>query len=1109
MSSDQTATGLYAQAELAPGSVLAGRFRVEKLLGVGGMGVVYRATDQALDVPVAIKLLRPELATRPEAFERFRQELLLARQVSNPHVVRIHDLAQHEGRWLISMDYVDGEALDKRLDRDGRLAIDDALKIVRQVAEGLGAAHARDVVHRDLKPANVLIDRDGNAYISDFGVARSLATSGLTHSGSVIGTPDYLSPEQARGEAVDPRSDLYALGLILYEMLAGAPPFAGGTVAEILAQRMLKTPAPVTQARPDAPSWVARLVDRLLRPQPAHRLQSAADVVAAIDRRDVPRLPWSERLRPGRSAWIGLAAAFALAVGGIAWWQLRERDAPVTAAVPSLQRILVLPIERRGGEATLDDRFAGLSAHLRDALAARMAVVDGERTDQAMRQLDPTGQAPPDPGALRRVAAADRVLQPRLIAEGGRWRLQADLHAGNADGARIDGAAAADPVSALRAGLPALAAAMDLQAREIDLALPAHAAALDAYGAAWRGQRRGLAASALAALRRATQAEPGYAAAWLALAETARTAGEDEIAYDAVEHGQRVAATPKPLQARLKALRALLDGDAPIAVAEWRTLSTAVPDDGFAALNLARAQGAAGDLDAAIAGLRALVARDENDPRAWFELGKFSIMQGDARPAVDEYLLRALLLYRRGRDDYGQGETLNALGVGYGRLGQTEDAEEQYRKAVELRRRVGNRRGVATSLRNLASLTSMRGDFKQAAVYLDEARALYTTLGDRQGLAATENESGLLAEERGDYRAALEAFRRALSARQQVGDTHGTAETLNDIGFAHYQLGDYDSAQAFWQQATEAYGKLGDATGAVRIAQNLGLLAIARGHWDEARQRLDRSLADAEKQQMLQEVAVSRRNLAELELSQGHLRAALDQIERAEALFRQHEDQRSLIDVGLLRAQVQLAAHAGAAAQQTLDALQPMLAEASNEQRAIAAATRAELAQRAGDAGRASDALVEARRLAASAGVRQLQLQIDLLSAQLRPGDTAALDAATTALGHAGLRLAFLELALSRRIEAGDGAGATRLYRQAQALLRNGDNLYAPRLHALGAQALAANGDAAGAANARRAARQALEVLRAQVPDAMRTGFDAAPGVAHLAKSPPPDRPER
>ncbi|MCA1714217.1 MAG: tetratricopeptide repeat protein, partial [Gammaproteobacteria bacterium] len=513
---------------------------------------------------------------------------------------------------------------------------------------------------------------------------------------------------------------------------------------------------------------------------------------------------------------------------------------------------------------------------------------------------------------------------------------------------------------------------------------------------------------------------------------------------------------------------------APAAIAQWRALLQAHPDDTFAELNLARAQGAGGDYAAAIAGLQKLVARDANDPRAWFELGKFSILQGDARRAVDEYLVRALVLNKRSRNTWGEAETVNALGIGYGRLGQTNDAEEQFRKAVELRRRVGNRNGLATSLRNLANVLGLRGEFTQAAAALEQARALHVELGDRGGLAAVENELGLLAEERGDYPGALVAFRRALAAWQQVGDRHRTAQALNDIGFAHYQLGAYDDAQAYLVQSADLYRELADHTGRIRTQQNLGLLAIARGRWDPAREQLQQSLAAAEQQQMLEEAAVSRRNLAELELWQGHLEAALVQAGKAAALFREREDQRGIVDVGLLRAQAQLAAHADAAARKTLDGLEPVLAQASAEQRGIAALLRSELAARAGDDRARQLALQQARQLAQQSGVRLLQLQVAL---QALPDGRAdpTLDAATASLGHVALRLDWIESAMRQALDTHDAAEALRLYREALPLLRRGDYLHAHRLHALGARAATTTGDANAAADAGAAARAALQ----------------------------------
>ncbi|MGY1424943.1 protein kinase domain-containing protein [Lysobacter sp. A289] len=1092
--SNATATGVYAQLNLAPGIVLADRFRLESILGIGGMGVVYRATDLTLDVPVALKLLRPELAQRADAFDRFRDELLLARQVSHPHVVRIHDLARHGQHWLISMDFVDGTSLDHRIDKQGPLAVEEALQVTRQLAEGLAAAHAKGVVHRDLKPANVLLDAQDNAYISDFGVARSLITSGLTQSGTVVGTPDYLSPEQARGDPVDARSDLYALGLILYEMLAGKPPFGGGTMAEVLAQRIVSTPQPIVRHRPEVPAWVARLLDKLLRPQPAHRFQSAAAVVLAIDTREVPR-----ELRLSRGVGWGLAAMLALALGVGGWW-LQHEPGPVIAASPPLQRLLVLPIEHAGDGSssadTLAPKLAGLSAHLRDALAAipGFAVVDGERTQQALRQLDPAGAARPDVAGLRTIAAAQRVLQPTLVAEDGRWHLRAQLHSGTAAPVVIDGPAADGSATALRAWADQASTRRALGLRDgasIRLTLPTESGALDAHGAGLLARQGGKLDEALEKLRAATTSAPGYAAAWLAQAETALAIGELDTAFDAIEHGQRAAIdAPASLRRRFAAELALLEGNPTAAVAEWRALLAATPDDTFAELQLARAQGAGGDFSAAVEGLQTLVQRDANDPRAWFELGKFTLLSGDAQRAVDDHLVRALVLYKRSRDAYGEAETVNALGIGYARLGQTADAIEQYRKAVDLRRAVGNRRGVATSLRNLANALALTGRFDEAADHLEQARALHAELGDQEGLAATENELGLLAEERGDYRGALAAYRRALQIWQRAGDVHGNAQALNNIGFAHYQLGAYNDAQVYWQQAAEAYAELGSLTGQIRTEQNLGLLATARGHWDDARRRLKQSLTSAEQQQMPEEAAVSRRNLAELELLQGHLAAAIEQTHKAETLFRQREDQRGVADAGLLRARALLAAHADTEARALLDALQPTLAQASTEQRAIAQLLRSKLATRTNGATPATAMLRQAREWAANSGVRHLQLQIALHEARAGIVDGEDLDAATTTLGHAGLRLGWLEWAMQRALGNGDPTAALAAYREAQGLLRGGDFQHAWQVHRLGAEAHTASGNTAEAGHAQARSRDAWIKLREGLPESLRAGFD-------------------
>jgi len=367
-------TGQLGLYELRSGDVLANRFRIEAMLGIGGMGVVYRAFDQALDVHVAIKLLRPELARKPEAFERFRQELLLARQVSSPHVVRIHDIAEHQGRWFISMDFIDGESLEKRMDRVGKLGADEALAITHDLLDGLSAAQQRGVVHRDLKPANILLDAQGTAYITDFGVARSLGATGATGSGVIVGTPEYLSPEQARGESVDTRSDLYTVGLIVYEMLAGTLPFSAGTPAETVMQRIVRPPPSLAKARADLPHWLHLFVDRLLKLNPAHRFASAHEALRALETKRVPRRPIDRRLYL-----VSVLAAVAI-TGGIDWVQRHTRAAaaPPAIAVPATAtpQLALLPIAAAAQDAELAALARALEEHLHAPRFPRARALD-------------------------------------------------------------------------------------------------------------------------------------------------------------------------------------------------------------------------------------------------------------------------------------------------------------------------------------------------------------------------------------------------------------------------------------------------------------------------------------------------------------------------------------------------------------------------------------------------------------------------------------------------------------------------------------------------------------------------------------------------------------
>lgn len=1096
----ETMTGQHAGAELLPGTVLAGRFEIVRMLGIGGMGVVYLARDRDLDVPVAIKLLRPELASRPEAFERFRQELLLARQVSSPHVVRIHDIAQHDGRWLISMDLIEGQSLEKMIDQRGPLPVEEALGLLRQIAEGLEAAHRGGVVHRDLKPANILVDRSGHACISDFGVARSLGASGMTRSGAVVGTPDYLSPEQARAEPADQRSDLYSLGLIGYEMLTGKLPFAGGTPAESALQRITRAPPPVTQLRADVPAWVAGLLARLLQPSPSHRLQTARALVEAIDTRGA---------RPGaRRRWRVLAvAALALAVaaaGLVAW---RQTGIVPRAAVPA--RIAVMSVASAPVVSARDDAgtggsgtdaapaegsdanvLRGLSEHLRLWIGERqMAVVDMERTAQALALLgDQSTSGAPAPEQLHETIGARTVVGTRWVEESGdRGHVAFDVYRSEQPTVTVRGSTqtAAAIAGSYRDGALMVLSELGLKAGDPPVDLPEQRRALASFGQGLRERASGDPAAAVQRFNETTVAAPGFTPAWLALAESARAAGRGDAALTAALNGLRLVDSPDSAQAmRLEALRASLEGDPDRAAATLGQLAALRPGDTQAALLLAEAQSEAGRFQDAAERLQEMAAIDADDPRVWFLLGKVSILRGEARRAVDDYLVRALVLFNRSRNAAGQADTINALGVGYDRLGQVDQAIEQYRRAVELRRTLGDPRGLASSLRNLAALAAVRGEFDLAGTHLAEARTLLEDLRDRQGLADLDNDLGLLAEERGDFATALEHYRTALQQRQSIGHAHGVAESLNNVGFSQYQLGAYDDALVYWRQALDSFQALGDLSGVVRSRQNLAVLDIARGNWDEARAGLGATLVQAEREQMVEEAAVSLRYLAELSLLRGDSEDARRSLDRAERLFVGRDDQRGLLDVALLRVRAamldQRAARerSGTDMERTAEAwLEPLLDRLdtlSVAQRVEVLLVAADAALRAGNQDSAAHALRRLDALVTQAGVPLHALHARVLSAAL-PGAGGRADEALVAaerLSNVPLLLRAQEIALAQALASPSAVPAAALahYRDAMGLLRRvGTYAYAQELHRLGALAADQAGDADAAREARAA----------------------------------------
>ncbi|MGH7534569.1 MAG: serine/threonine-protein kinase, partial [Gemmatimonadales bacterium] len=332
-------------------TALAGRYRIERELGMGGMAVVFLALDERHGRHVAVKVLRPEL-TPVLGPERFLREIAIAARLTHPHILPVHDSGESAGFLYYVMPYVEGEALRGRLARERLLPVEESLRIAREVADALAYAHGQGIVHRDIKPENILLEA-GHAVVSDFGVARAVGVASgdrLTSAGVALGTPMYMSPEQAAGDAmVDGRTDLYALGCVLYEMLAGQPPFTGPTVESVVHQHLAAPPPPVTAIRPSVPASVSAALTRALAKEPADRFATASEFAAALGVAAEP--PPAPADRPvGRRRRVLVAGAAALVVAGAIALVVR-RSPPEPAeltATPPERTVAILPFRTVG-----------------------------------------------------------------------------------------------------------------------------------------------------------------------------------------------------------------------------------------------------------------------------------------------------------------------------------------------------------------------------------------------------------------------------------------------------------------------------------------------------------------------------------------------------------------------------------------------------------------------------------------------------------------------------------------------------------------------------------------------------------------------------------------
>ncbi|HUQ45331.1 MAG TPA: serine/threonine-protein kinase [Gemmatimonadaceae bacterium] len=429
---------------------LADRYAIERELGRGGMASVFLARDLKHSRRVAIKVLHPELAASLGA-ERFLREIEIAAGLTHPNILPLHDSGSASGLLYYVMPFVEGESLRDRLVRDTQLPLGVALQLARETADALAYAHAHGVIHRDIKPENILL-ASGHALVADFGIARALHAAGsarLTGTGMGLGTPAYMSPEQAAGDPADARSDTYALGCVLYEMLAGKPPFAGGTSQELITRRFVEPPPHAAATRADVPVALDAAIVTAMATAPEHRFATIEEFARALDAVHVPgaRSDGAARGALGGGRRTVLLAAATLAAAAAIWAILGRTS--VADAAPA--RLAVLPFSVHGS-----DSFSYLRGGMVDLLTRNLDGLGPYRTiDVATVLTNAQGggnvkqSAAPDSRALARRLNAGVYVVGSVHVNGPRMRMQAELFQSGADSASVARASAEGDTTAV------------------------------------------------------------------------------------------------------------------------------------------------------------------------------------------------------------------------------------------------------------------------------------------------------------------------------------------------------------------------------------------------------------------------------------------------------------------------------------------------------------------------------------------------------------------------------------------------------------------------------------------------------------------------------------
>jgi eukaryotic-like serine/threonine-protein kinase len=731
----------YQNVVLQEGDVLGGRYEILALLGEGGMGAVYKAKDREVERVVALKLIRPEMASNPAILARFKQELMTAHQVTHKNVIRIYDLSEADGVKFITMEFVEGSDL-RQLYRDrGKLPPDEAVDIIRQVCMALDAAHSAGIIHRDLKPQNIMRDKSGRILVMDFGLARSVQSEGMTQTGALLGTIEYMSPEQAMGKTLDQRSDLFAVGLIFYELLSGKMPFKAETAMASLLMRNQERAVPLAEIDVSVPAGLSDIVARCLERDLDRRYPNAAEIIADLDawqgKRPVmasiimqapkqPRaIPWKWVAPAGAAL---LAAMILLAIPATRQLVFRAPAAgggasAVNPGLPALAQgkyVTVMPFRVLGDASSMGYIAEGLG----EAISAKLFQLKGVHltSADAARKLDPNLPLP----QIAKKLGANMIVQGTVQGTADQMRITVKLEnvAENKTvwneefpGVSGDLLALEDMISGK------LVTAMGLNASDLGAAdATAHPTEnVDAYDLYLRGKNamRGQFdpknfQTAIDYFNQSLKKDPNFALAYTGLADASLrmySVKKDPAWSDkALVAARRAAEINNKLPEAHMTLGTVYraTGQNSQAIAELKRGLALAPNSDEAYSGLGNAYASIGQKDLAIEALEKAV---EINPYFWMNansLGQAYLSFGD-----NERALKAFQRVVQLEPDNASG--YNNVGAAYFNLGRYEDSITEFKKSLELVQDPQTYSSLATALFYLKRYAEAVPMFEKAA----------------------------------------------------------------------------------------------------------------------------------------------------------------------------------------------------------------------------------------------------------------------------------------------------------------------------------------------------------------------------------------------------------